>query len=149
MATTISDNVDKIQVVVGENTYDVKKSDIKSVSLNHTGGSVSIRLAAGYIDGNHLIIDHGDVSSPTFPGAHGLFGRIMEWWREPGSRSAKFIAEAGDTVFDCTPRIGLKSDSQVFVDGEKYFGEYTISVIDNTVTFDDEMVGYEEIEIVQ
>ena len=145
MATTIADNVGKITFVVGGSTYDVDKSDIKYIYLNKEKKRIEVRVASGIITGNYIFIVYSDVTSPTDKAVGALYKTIMRWWTEPGFRSAKFIAYSSQDTFDCTPRIKVKPDSMVLVDGSSTLFPFTVT--GNTVVFDDPMDGYEEVEI--
>ena len=145
MATTLTDNVGKITIVIGATTYNVKKSDIKSVVLNSKKGRIEMRVASGYITGNHFFITFSDVTTPDSKAIASLFHQINNWWKEPASDRAVFEADAGQTIFDTTPRINLGPDPKVLVAGVDT--TYGWTQVGNIITFGVAMDGGEEIII--
>lgn len=146
MATTVADNIGRITFIIGGNTYDVKKSDIKYVNLDRGKGRIDVSVASGHTSGNHIFIVFSDVTSPDENAIGMLYKTLMNWWKEPNKTHALFLAEAGDTAFDVTPRITLDDNSEVEVDGNT---DYNWTRSGNVITFTYVMTGYELIKIKQ
>jgi len=147
MAITIADNIGKITFVVGASTYNVNKSDIKSIDLNNEKSRIEVRVASGYITGNYIFITYSDVTSPTDKSVGLLFKTIRDWWKEPHKKSCMFISDVSQTAFDVTPRLKLSDDSTVMVDQQ--LQTYGWSYSGNIITFDLAMTGNEEIVVFQ
>lgn len=144
MATTLTDNYGKITIVIGSDTYNVKKSDINSMYANAKKGKVDLRINSGYIDGNVLQLVISDIAA-SYGGVSGLKKTLMSWWKEPQLDYAESLAVAGDTVFDTSPRVQLRPGYKVFVDG--VLTRFGFSRSGNVVTFTTAMSGNEIIII--
>lgn len=145
MATTIADNTGNITFIVDGNTYDVSKSDIIGMNLDRNKGRVDIYVSAGIISGNYIYIHHSEITAPDDKCLGAMYITLKNWWKEPGKRSADFIADVDQTEFDVSPRITLTDSSYVIVDQQ--LQTYGFTRVGNLITFDDAMFGNEEIVV--
>lgn len=146
MATTITDNYGKIDITIGSTSYSINKSDIESMDMDVRNERLILLVKRGTTSGvRRLHISLDDVSSPSVSALNELHETLHNYWFEPGKDFARFIASAGDTVFDCSPRIVLSDNSKVFIDGTLTRRGYTKT--GNAIVFSTAMTGNEDIII--